>query len=136
MICASCGENLPDNATFCKACGAKIRCFESTTNRSERDQNELQTRIARVDMITSAGDIKESYATLGVGFASYSAKGAFDYTAALSKLTKFAQQNGADGVIYVSFNERSALGKEGCFGNDTVQIFEVRCWGTMIKRLA
>jgi uncharacterized protein YbjQ (UPF0145 family) len=84
-------------------------------------------------MITSAGDIKQNYESLGVLFASYSSKKSFEYLSALAQLQKFASEKGADGVIHVNFNERSALGKEGCFGNDTVQIFEVRCWGTMIK---
>lgn len=86
------------------------------------------------DFITSAGDICEPYESLGVVTAWKSGEGEFDYQGALAILVKHAKGNGADGVIHVSFNERSAVGtKKVCFQDQTVTIFEVRAWGTMIK---
>ena len=84
--------------------------------------------------ITSAGDICEPYETLDLITAHKGGEGSFDYQAALALLVEHAKKNGADGIIHVSFNERSAVGtKKVCFQDQSVTIFEVRAWGTMIK---
>jgi hypothetical protein len=84
--------------------------------------------------ITSAGDICEPYESLDLITAHKGGEGSFDYQAALALLVEHAKKNGADGIIHVSFNERSAVGtKKVCFQDQSVTIFEVRAWGTMIK---
>lgn len=86
------------------------------------------------NFITSAGNICEPFESLGIITAFKSTEGNFDYQDALALLIDHAKKNGADGVIHVSFNERSAVGtKKVCFQNQSVTIFEVRVWGTMIK---
>lgn len=86
------------------------------------------------EFITSAGDICEPYECLDLITASENSEGNFDYQGALAILVNYAKKNGADGVIHVNFNERSAVGtKKVCFQDQSVTIFEVRVWGTMIK---
>ena len=84
--------------------------------------------------ITSAGDICEPYESLELITAQKGSEGDFDYQGALAFLVEHAKKNGADGIIHVQFNERSAVGtKKVCFQDQSVTIFEVRAWGTMIK---
>ena len=84
--------------------------------------------------ITSAGEICEPYESLELITAHKGGEGSFDYQAALALLVEHAKKNGADGIIHVQFNERSAVGtKKVCFQDQSVTIFEVRAWGTMIK---
>jgi hypothetical protein len=84
--------------------------------------------------ITSAGDICEPYESLDLITAHKGGEGSFDYQATLALLVEHAKKNGADGIIHVQFNERSAVGtKKVCFQDHSVTIFEVRAWGTMIK---
>jgi uncharacterized protein YbjQ (UPF0145 family) len=86
------------------------------------------------NFITSAGDICEPYVCMDLITAHKSNEGDFDYQGALTLLVDHAKKNGADGVIHVSFNERSAVGtKKVCFQDQNITIFEVRVWGTMIK---
>ncbi|MFM8575993.1 MAG: hypothetical protein ACKOBF_09015 [Limnohabitans sp.] len=86
------------------------------------------------NFITSAGDICEPYECMDLITAYKSGEGNFDYQGALAFLVDHAKKSGADGVIHVNFNERSAVGtKKVCFQDQTVTIFEVRVWGTMIK---
>lgn len=86
------------------------------------------------NFVTSAGDICEPYECMAVITANTNNETGFDYQSALALLTDYAKKNGADGVIHVNFNERSAVGtKRVCFQDQNVQIFEVRVWGTMIK---
>lgn len=90
--------------------------------------------ISMTNFVTSAGDICEPYETMGIITAHKSNEGNFDYQDAMSLLVDYAKKNGADGVIHVSFNERSAVGtKKVCFQDQSVTVFEVRVWGTMIK---
>jgi len=84
--------------------------------------------------ITSAGDICEPYESLELITAQKGGEGEFDYQGAMALLVEHAKKNGADGIIHVNFNERSAVGtKKVCFQDQSVTIFEVRAWGTMIK---
>jgi len=86
------------------------------------------------NFIKSTGDICEPYECLDIITAWKSSEGDFDYQGALAILLDYAKKNGADGVIHVNFNERSAVGtKKVCFSDQNVSIFEVRTWGTMIK---
>jgi len=86
------------------------------------------------NFITSAGDICETYECMDVITAFKSGEGNFDYPGALAFLVDQAKKNGADGLIHVNFNERSSVGtKKVCFQDQSVTIFEVRVWGTMIK---
>ena len=86
------------------------------------------------NFIVSAGDICETYECLDLITASKSGEGEFDYQGALAHLVAHAKKSGADGVIHVQFNERSAVGtKKVCFQDQTITIFAVRAWGTMIK---
>lgn len=85
-------------------------------------------------MLTSSGDIKRAYVTMGLVFGEFSREGGFGYEEALSRMTSVASQKGADAVIHIGFNERSTIGvRQVCFQNQTVSIFEVRCWGTMVR---
>ena len=57
-----------------------------------------------------------------------------DKAGAASLLSNLAMQSGADRVIHIRFNERSAVGtKKVCFQDQAVQVLEVRAWGKMIK---
>jgi hypothetical protein len=86
------------------------------------------------EFITSAGEICEPYESMGVIDSNYVSENFFDYGTALTLLREYAQNNGADGVIHIHYNERSAIGeKTVCFSKQNVTVFEVRCWGTMIK---
>lgn len=86
------------------------------------------------NFITSTGNICEKYECLEVITAWKTTEGNFDYTGALDFLIDHAKKNGADGVINIGFNERSAVGtKKVCFSDQKVTVFEVRTWGTMIK---
>lgn len=89
-------------------------------------------------MIISSGAVCEQYQVLGlvVGFASVSEgcsggiKVEDTYQMALKRLTESATAKGADGVIFVNFQNRVAV-NAGCTG--TAQAFEVFAWGTAVK---
>ena len=71
---------------------------------------------------------------MGLVFGSFSQQGDFNYEEALKQMVAYAKLKGADAVIHIGFNERSAVGtQQVCFQNQTVTVFEVRCWGTMVK---
>ena len=93
---------------------------------ASNEQNSGGTKF-----VVSTGGICEPYECMDVVVASNSGRGAFDYDGAKKILIDTAIRRGADGVIYIGFNERSAVGKT-CFGG-VETIFETRCWGTMIK---
>lgn len=89
-------------------------------------------------MIISSGGVCEQYQVLGlvVGFASVS-EGCSSgvnvegtYQTALRRLTESATAQGADGLIFVNFQNRVAV-KPGCTGPS--QAFEVFAWGTAVK---
>lgn len=89
-------------------------------------------------MIISSGAVCQQYQVLGlvVGFASVSEgcsggiKVEDTYQMALKRLTESATAKGADGLIFVNFQNRVAV-KAGCIG--TAQAFEVFAWGTAVK---
>jgi len=89
-------------------------------------------------MIISSGGVCQQYQVLGlvVGFASVSEgcgggiKVEDTYQVALKRLTESAVAKGADGLIFVNFQNRVAV-KAGCTG--TSQAFEVFAWGTAVK---
>lgn len=89
-------------------------------------------------MLVSSGAICERYQTIGlvVGFASKSegcgGKVAVEdtYKAALKRLIESAVATKANGLIYVSFQNRVAS-SAGCGGAQ--QVFEVFAWGTAVK---
>jgi hypothetical protein len=88
-------------------------------------------------MIISSGSISEQYQTLGlvVGFAS-NAEGCTGgvgvektYQMALKRLTESAVAKGANGLIFVNFQNRVAV-KPGFIPQ---QVFEVFAWGTAVR---
>jgi len=89
-------------------------------------------------MIVSSGAVCQQYEVIGlvVGFASVSEgcdggiKVEETYRIALKRMTESAAAQGADGLIYVNFQNRVAV-KAGCAG--TAQAFEDFAWGTAIK---
>ena len=85
-------------------------------------------------MILSSGDITTSYSTLGLVYGSQTTEGDFDYEGAVAQMQAVARKESADAILHIGFNERSAIGsKQVCFSNEAVTLFEVRCWGTMVK---
>lgn len=89
-------------------------------------------------MLVSSGAICESYSTIGLvlGFASRtdgcSGKLAVEdtYKAALCRCIESAKAKRANGLIYVSFQNRVAS-HAGC--GTAQQVFEVFAWGTAVQ---
>lgn len=89
-------------------------------------------------MIVSSGAVCQQYEVLGlvVGFASASEgcsggiKVEDTYQMALKRLTESATAKGANGLIFVNFQNRVAI-NTGCIG--PTQAFEVFAWGTAVK---
>lgn len=84
-----------------------------------------------VKFVVSTGGICEPYECIDVVVTSNRGTGSFDYIGAYKTLVDHAKRQGADGLIHIGFNERSAIGKT-CFGGEET-VYETRCWGTMIK---
>jgi uncharacterized protein YbjQ (UPF0145 family) len=88
--------------------------------------------------VISSGAICEKYQTLGlvVGFASTTqgCQGKMNiegtYKRALQRLVESAKSQGANGVIFVNFQNRVAWAP-ACMGSN--QVFEVFSWGTAIR---
>jgi uncharacterized protein YbjQ (UPF0145 family) len=91
-------------------------------------------------MLTSSGAIDERYRVIGlvIGFASASegCGGGIDvanaYQMALQRLQESAAAQGANGVIFVNFQNRTGV-KAGCSG--TSQSLDVFAWGTAVQIL-
>jgi hypothetical protein len=89
-------------------------------------------------MLVSSGGICENYEVVGlvIGFASAGegCSGGIDvvnaYQMALQRLQDNASTQGANGLIFVNFQNRTGI-KPGCTGPS--QSLEVFAWGTAVK---
>jgi hypothetical protein len=86
----------------------------------------------------SSGGISQPYQVIGIviGFASTTdscgsgVKVESTYQAALDRLVESAVGKGANGLLFVSFQNRTAVA-QGCAGPS--QAFEVFAWGTAVR---
>lgn len=94
--------------------------------------------MASTGMKISSGGISRPYSVIGivVGFASTtescgsSIKVESTYQAALDRLVESASAKGANGLLFVNFQNRAAVA-QGCTGPR--QAFEVFAWGTAVR---
>lgn len=95
-------------------------------------------------MLTSTGNINQSYSAIGVVHASVGktpAKGGCGqstgipvdeaYREATAALAEAARISGGDAVIHIGYDHRMATRKMGC--NGVEPLFEVYAWGTAVK---
>lgn len=93
-----------------------------------------------VFVLVSSGDANRPFKVIGlvIGFASISegCQGKIDvegvYETALKRLTESAKGQGANGLLFVNFQNRVASA-QGCSGPK--QAFEVFAWGTAVQWL-